>query len=316
MIPLSPDEAAALEEAFSWLRAFGARPRALASIAKPEPAALHFVDGRSAARPLALPTGALLLHPPKHEPSSGVRAVAVERPRLEFARLTRALLARRTQAVRYEAVNGAWIAEGARLGPGCRIGPGAVIGPDVELGPGVEVMAGAVLLRSVRAGERCRIHPLSRLGVDGYGYGFAADGTAVQIAHLGGVVLGRNVVVGPGSTVCAGTLDASVIGDDVMIDGQVYIGHNVLLKARCQITAGAVIGGSARIGEGALIHPGAMVKTKIEVGDGAVVGIGAAAVKPVAAGETVMGEVAGEIRSRLRREAGLDALLKDKERGR
>ena len=310
MITIGPEEADRLAQAFDWFASFPEAPIGIASLNNPCARAVHFAHGRHAANISELPDGACLLHDGSAAPRGSVATAVVAHPRVEFARMTRALASYRTDQVVYDIREGAMIAQDAVLEKTCRVEPGAVIGPDVRLGREVEIMAGAVIRRNVSLGDGCRVHPLARLGCDGYGYGFDDQARGTQMAHLGGVVLGENVDIGPGSTICAGTLDATILDDGAKIDGHVYIGHNVHIGRNVQITAGAVVGGSCRVGDGALIHPGAMIKTKIEIGAGATVGIGAAVVKPVAAGDIVMADIASEIRSRLKREAELDGLLR------
>jgi UDP-3-O-[3-hydroxymyristoyl] glucosamine N-acyltransferase len=152
----------------------------------------------------------------------------------------------------------------ATIHPTARIEPYAVIYADVVVGEGTHIMAHAVLgegvivgaqtrigshvsLTKCRIGNECIIHPGVRIGQDGFG--FAQQGEElVKIPHLGHVSIGNRVEIGANSTIDAGALSDTVIEDDVKLDKQVQIAHNVRLGRGVRIAAQSGIAGSTHIG--------------------------------------------------------------------
>lgn len=307
MIVLTAGDIAALASRFGWFAALDPKPAALASLRQPQPDALHFFDAKGK-KPPALPAGASLLLRPGSVCPKDVRAIEIAEPKVAFAGLTHALRdARRVDDIALTR-SGAFVSASAAIGPGCLIEAGAYVGPGVTLGPDSLVEAGAVLRPGVSIGARCRVLANAVVGSDGFGHAFPPQAWPEPIAHLGGVVIGDDVDIGPGAFVSAGTIDPTTIGEGTKIDGHAYIGHNAQIGAGVMVCAHAVVGGSAVVSDGVWLNPGALIRTKVRIGDRATVGMGAVVMKSVAAGTTVMGDTASEIRERLRRQVALERL--------
>lgn len=178
----------------------------------------------------------------------------------------------------------------AVIGSDCKIHPTASIGPLVIIGSGVSIAAGVVIsagscvgdnsiigaktiLKSkvtlydrVRLGESCLIHSGAVLGSDGFG--FAHDGKAwVKMPHLGSVVLGNNVEIGANTTIDRGFLEDTCIGDGVIIDNLVQVGHNVSIGDYTAIAACVAIAGSTNIGKYCLIGGAACIAGHLDITD-------------------------------------------------
>lgn len=137
---------------------------------------------------------------------------------------------------------GAVLGEGAVIGAGCYIGDDSVVGSNTVLAANVSVYHGVTI------GSDCRIHSGTVIGADGFG--FAPDaGKWVKIYQLGGVVIGNNVEIGACTCIDRGALDNTHIADDVIIDNQVQIAHNVSIGRGTAIAGQAGIAGSTTIGE-------------------------------------------------------------------
>jgi UDP-3-O-[3-hydroxymyristoyl] glucosamine N-acyltransferase len=308
MIPLTQADIDALGQKFGWFAGLDPKPVALASLRHPRADALHFFDAKGK-KPPALPAGASLLLRPGAARPDGVRAIAVAEPKVVFAAMTRVLRAARRSNDVSITPSGAFVSASAQIGPGCVIEAGAYIGSGVTLGRETQIEAGAVLRPGVKLGARCRVLANAVIGADGFGYAFPPDAVPEAIAHLGGVELGDDVDVGAGAFISGGTIDPTLVGAGTKIEGHAYIGHNARIGSGVMICAHAVVGGSAVIGDGVWINPGALVRTKLRVGDQATIGMGAVVMKSVPEGTTVMGDTAGEIRERLRRQVALERLL-------
>ncbi|WP_240096958.1 UDP-3-O-(3-hydroxymyristoyl)glucosamine N-acyltransferase [Thermomonas flagellata] len=167
---------------------------------------------------------------------------------------------------------GAHVAVGARsrIGPGCVVGPGCVIGEDCELGEGCELVARVTLVTRVRLGRRVLVHPGAVLGADGFG--IAMDqGQWLKVPQLGGVVVGDDCEIGANTTIDRGALDDTVLEQDVRLDNQIQIAHNVHIGAHTAMAGCAAVAGSARIGRHCLIGGGAGILGHLELCDRVVV---------------------------------------------
>ena len=109
---------------------------------------------------------------------------------------------------------------------------------------------------------------------------------AVSAGLASGVQIFPSVVVNPGATVSEGTI----------LNTSCVIEHECRIGAYTHIAPGAVLAGDVRVGDDALIGMGARILPGLEVGSGAVVGAGAVATRSVAAGVTVVGVPATEVR--------------------
>ena len=123
----------------------------------------------------------------------------------------------------------------------------------------------ACIYHGVRIGERCVIHSGAVIGADGFGFTPGETGELVEIAQLGGVTLGDDVVVGACSTIDRGALADTVVHDGVKIDNQVQIGHNCEIGEHTLICGAVGLAGSTRIGRHCALAGGAGV-----AGDGPV----------------------------------------------
>ena len=88
-------------------------------------------------------------------------------------------------------------------------------------------------------GDHNHVGPGCHFGATGFGVGM--DDGHMIIPHLGRVIIGRNSDFGAGTCIDRGFLDDTKIGDNVMCDNLVHIGHN------CNIGDGNIICGKAGI---------------------------------------------------------------------
>ncbi|NJN51415.1 MAG: UDP-3-O-(3-hydroxymyristoyl)glucosamine N-acyltransferase [Gammaproteobacteria bacterium] len=189
----------------------------------------------------------------------------VANPYLAFARASALFVLDRevTEAIHPSAV----IASDAILGEGVTVGAHAVVGARTILGAGVSVAANStigadcdigehssigpnvVIYRRVRMGARCKVHGGAVIGADGFGFVPAEDGRLVEIAQLGGVVMGSDVRIGANTTIDRGAIGDTRIGDGVKIDNQVQLGHNCIIGDHTIICGCVGIVGSTRVGK-------------------------------------------------------------------
>jgi UDP-3-O-[3-hydroxymyristoyl] glucosamine N-acyltransferase len=163
---------------------------------------------------------------------------------------------------------GPFVSIGARsaVAAGAIVGPGCVVGEDCAINEDSELVARVTLVRRVRLGRRVLVHPGAVLGADGFG--LAADhGRWIKVPQLGGVVVGDDCEIGANTTIDRGALDDTVLEEDVRLDNQIQIAHNVRIGAHTAMAGCSAVAGSARIGRHCLIGGGAGVLGHLELCD-------------------------------------------------
>ena len=160
------------------------------------------------------------------------------------------------------AVIGQGVSVGERvvIGAGCVVGDHVVIGDDGFLHPRVTIAAGCCL------GARVVVQSGAVIGGDGFGFAKEA-GLWVKIPQIGRVILGDDVEVGANTTIDRGALEDTVIGNDVKLDNQIQIAHNVRIGDHTAIAGCVGIAGSTRIGSRCTIGGAAMIIGHLEIGD-------------------------------------------------
>ncbi len=155
-------------------------------------------------------------------------------------------------------------------GDGCTFGEHVVLASRVEIGARVRIDAGAVIGRP--------------------GFGWAMRGTETRaIPQLGGVIIEDDVVIGPLTTIDAGTLTPTRIRRGTKIDAHVHIGHNCDIGEGCIIAAQTGLAGSVVLGRGVLVGGQAGFADHVHVGDGARIAAKSGVIGDVPPGEVVAG---------------------------
>lgn len=254
----------------------------LHTLAAAGPDQLSFLsNARYKAALRATRAGAVLLRPEDADEFAG-NAVLLANPYAGYARL--AALFDRTPRLPAGTHATAVVGEGAVIDPSAAVGPRAVIGAGVVIGPGTVIEAGAVVQDRTRIGRDCRIranavvyhdcvlgdrvniHSGAIIGSDGFG--FANDrGRWHKIAQIGRVVIHDDVDIGANTTVDRGALEDTVIQEDVIIDNQVHIAHNVVIGAHSAIAGCCGIAGSTRIGAYCVMAGGVGVAGHLVIAD-------------------------------------------------
>ena len=92
-----------------------------------------------------------------------------------------------------------------------------------------------------------------------------------KINHLGKVVINNDVEIGSNCTIDRGTLDDTIIGENVKLDDQVHIAHNCKIGKSTIMGANATIGGSTIIGKNCMIGGLCGVADNLVITDGVTV---------------------------------------------
>ena len=172
--------------------------------------------------------------------------VISDNPRLDFARVLQEFFAPKAIPGNAETAR---VGHNVSLGKDVIIGDYSVIGNDVLIGDGTEIRNHVVIGDNTVIGKDCLIKSNTVIGEEGFGFERDELGVPIRIPHLGRVVIGNNVEIGASTVIARGTLDDTVIENNVKIDDQVFIAHNVFVGKCSIIIAESEISGSAHIGE-------------------------------------------------------------------
>ncbi len=172
------------------------------------------------------------------------------------------------------------ISAGAVLGAGVQVGAGTVIGQGAEIGADSRLWANVTVYHNVIIGKNCLIHSGAVIGSDGFGFANKA-GNWLKIPQTGTVKIGDSCEIGANTTIDRGAIDDTVIGDNVIIDNQCQIAHNVHIGDHSALAGATIVAGSTKIGRYCIFGGGAVVNGHIEICDGAQVTGMAMVMKPI-----------------------------------
>jgi UDP-3-O-[3-hydroxymyristoyl] glucosamine N-acyltransferase len=140
------------------------------------------------------------------------------------------------------------IGPGCEVADGCVIGPGCVLTADCKLDSNCYIHANVTICDGTIIGKRTIIHPGAVIGADGFGLAFDQDHW-VKIPQLGTVRIGNDCEIGANTTIDRGAIGNTVLEDDVRLDNQIQIGHNVHIGAHTAMAGRVGISGSTQIGK-------------------------------------------------------------------
>jgi acetyltransferase-like isoleucine patch superfamily enzyme len=165
---------------------------------------------------------------------------------------------------------------------------------NVRIGKGSVIEPGVTIRERTLIGEDVVIRSGCVIGAEGFDPREHAE--VVRITpHAGGVRIHDGVEIQSNSVVCRCVFQGfTEIGVSTKISSLVNVSHNVKIGRCCRIGAGALIMGSAGIGDEVWIGPNATISNRVLLKDEARVSLGAVVVRDVAAKETVSGNFAVE----------------------
>ena len=205
---------------------------------------------------------------------------------------------------------GVVIEKNVTVGQNCILEPNVVIGAAVELGDDTKIGANASLSHCI-IGSRVHLYPGVRIGQRGFGFAMDASGPT-KVPQLGRVIIGDNVEVGANSTIDRGAGPDTIIGDGVMIDNLVQIGHNVQIGSGCVIVAQTGISGSTVLEDFVSLGGQSGIAGHLKIGAGAQIGAQSGVMRDVKSGERVLGSPAAPVRQFFRRLTAIERLTKNK----
>ena len=203
--------------------------------------------------------------------------ILTDNPRREYAVILNYILSK--QIIKERKYNhldsGAIIGENVNIGEGTTIEPFVFVDNDVQIGDNCILKSGVRICSNVLIGNNIIIGQNSVIGGPGFGIEKNVNGIPIRIPQIGGVVIGNNVEIGALSTIDSGTIESTIIEDNVMIDDHVHISHNVHIEKNCIITACSEISGSVLIKKDTWLGPNCSIINGITIGENVLIGMGA-----------------------------------------
>ncbi|MBI5000811.1 MAG: UDP-3-O-(3-hydroxymyristoyl)glucosamine N-acyltransferase [Euryarchaeota archaeon] len=206
--------------------------------------------------------------------------VVVENPQLAFLRILKRCFPREVKRGGIHPTS--VVSDGADIHPSVYIGPNCSIGK-CKIKANTIIHSNVLINDNVTIGRNVIVYPYCLIGYEGLGHIENEKGMLENFPHYGGVVLGDYVEVFPFTNIDRGTLGNTRVGRCTKIDHYCHIGHNVTIGKNCIITAGTIIAGSAKIGDGVWISPNSSIRDYVVVGNNAFIGLGAVVMKNVPA---------------------------------
>jgi UDP-3-O-[3-hydroxymyristoyl] glucosamine N-acyltransferase len=167
-------------------------------------------------------------------------------------------------------VNKTYIDPSANILGNVKIGKKVYIGRDVIInGPckiddGVHISENSFIDSNTTIGKNTFICSQVLIGKESLS--LRNDGSLnKQNSHIGGTKIGRNCRIGLNSFVSKGTIDDTVLSDNVMIGEYVSIAHNVQIGKNSVLTVGSRVCGSVKIKNSCWLGPNAIIMSQVNL---------------------------------------------------
>lgn len=147
-----------------------------------------------------------------------------------------------------------------------KLGHNVVLGSHVTIGKNTMIYPNVTIYDNTSIGDNVIIHAGAVIGSDGFGLVKDSSGW-IKVPHIGQVIIKNNVEIGANSTIDRGTIDSTIIHDNVKIDNHVHVAHNVEIGKNTAIAACVGIAGSTTIGENCTIGGGTGINGHINITD-------------------------------------------------
>ena len=255
--------------------------RTVASSEHVEPGGLCFAHNKIAASSVRDEKGIICLVTPDlvDQLGSNITAIVTPEPKRAFGVVMKVMYG--GDDLHPQIDENASVANSATIGDGCRVEAGVYIGENVEIGANCHLKSGVHIGKGCVIGAECvieanatithaligdnnHIGPNANIGFTGFGVG--NDSGNMIIPHIGRVIIGNHCHFGASSCIDRGFIDDTIIGDHVMCDNLVQIGHNCKIGNGNIICGQVGISGSVTIGENNIFGGNAGVADHVTIG--------------------------------------------------
>lgn len=152
------------------------------------------------------------------------------------------------------------------IGRATHIGTGSYIGRHCSIGNNVIIYPNVTILDRTHIGNNTIVHSGVVIGSDGFRYHISRKGMR-KIPHVGIVRIGNNVEIGANTCIDRAVFTETVISDNVKLDNQIHIAHNVTIGPHTAIIAQTGIAGNSSIGAQCFIGGQVGIKNNIAIGN-------------------------------------------------
>ena len=144
------------------------------------------------------------------------------------------------------------IEKDVRIGDNCNIAPGVFIGKGTVIGDNADIGPNCAIYHNVVIGNNFAAYANSTFGSDGFKV-IPSREKALQIKHIGGLIIGNDVVIAANCAIDRGVLTNTVIGDGCKFDNHVHIAHNCNIGKNVLIAANTAVAGTSSLGDNVIV---------------------------------------------------------------
>ena len=175
----------------------------------------------------------------------------------------------------------ALIGENVTIGAYSNIEKGVVIENNASIGARVNIsfnskigkrsnISSGVFIECTILGDDVCVAPNTVIGK--LGFSFTPDtGNTFLTPHIGAVTIGDGTNIGSCCTIDRGLIDNTIIGDYVMIDNLVHIGHNCVIEDYCILAGQVGLSGSVKLQKNVLMGGDVSIKDNITIGQNSII---------------------------------------------
>ena len=220
--------------------------------------------------------------------NNSVIKIPVNDPKLIFSELIQSYCTQKTIAnPNYIQNNNLHICSSVKIGKNVEIGPftsiksNVVIGDNVKIDDRVTILDNCVIGNNshIKTGaylectvlkENVIINQNTVIGKSGFGF-IPRKNKSKIFFHIGGVLISKNSNIGSNCNIDRGFVDNTFIGEAVMIDNQVHIGHNCYVGDFCIIAGKTGLSGSVILGQNVMLGGDVGIRDNVTIGKNTII---------------------------------------------
>jgi UDP-3-O-[3-hydroxymyristoyl] glucosamine N-acyltransferase len=169
------------------------------------------------------------------------------------------------------------------------------VGKNVKIGKNVNIYPNVYLDNCV-IGDNVTIGPNTSIGYKGL-VRYKYKNMNLNFTSAGKVIIKNNVEIGANCIIARGTIEHTIINNDIIIANNINIGHNCKINTLSEISSGSKIGGGVVIKKNCFLALGCKINPNIVVEENNFVGAGSVVTKNTLKNSKLFGSPAKRIAS-------------------
>ena len=220
--------------------------------------------------------------------SNTVIKIPVKDPKLTFSELIESYCTtKRIAKPNYIEKNNLQICSSVKMGKNVQIGPftsirsNVVIGNNVKIDDRVTILDNCVIGNNshIKSGaylectvlhENVTINQNTVIGKSGFGF-IPMKKKSKIFFHIGGVLISKNSNIGSNCNIDRGFVDNTFVGEAVMIDNQVHIGHNCYVDDFCVVAGKCGLSGSVILEQNVMLGGEVGIRDNVTIGKNSII---------------------------------------------